>query len=279
MSYTAEISRLNPTCFVFLIDQSASMIDPWGGDETRTKADGLAVILNRTLQNLVIECSKGDEVRGYFDVAVLGYGAKVGPAFLGALAGQEIAPIDQVAANPARVEERTRKVDDGLGGVIEHTVKFPIWFDPVADNGTPMCEALRQAEALVRGWVGSHPTAFPPVVINLTDGEATDGDPLLPAESLRNVTTADGNVLLLNVHLSSHKLQQPFSFPDTADNLPDQYARQLFAMSSSLPPAMQARAREFGYPVAELSRGFFYQADPVGVIEFLQVGTRPSNLR
>ncbi|MCW5860644.1 MAG: hypothetical protein KIS63_20290, partial [Caldilineales bacterium] len=238
-----------------------------------------AVILNKTLQNLVIECSKGDEVRGYFDVAVLGYGAKVGPAFLGALAGQEIAPIDQVAANPARVEERTRKVDDGLGGVIEHTVKFPIWFDPVADNGTPMCEALRQAEALVRGWVGSHPTAFPPVVINLTDGEATDGDPLLPAESLRNVTTADGNVLLLNVHLSSHKHQQPFSFPETADNLPDQYARQLFAMSSSLPPAMQARAREFGYPVAELSRGFFYQADPVGVIEFLQVGTRPSNLR
>jgi hypothetical protein len=27
MAYTAEISRANPTCFVFLIDQSASMQD------------------------------------------------------------------------------------------------------------------------------------------------------------------------------------------------------------------------------------------------------------
>ena len=279
MPYSAEISRVNPTCFVFLIDQSASMADPWGGDDQRTKADGLAVIINRTLQNLVIECSKGDEVRNYFDIAVIGYGARVGPAFTGDLAGQEIARISDVAEHPARVEERTRKMDDGLGGVIEQTVKFPVWFDPITENGTPMCEALRQAETLTRGWVDSHPDAFPPVVINITDGEATDGDPTLPAETLRGIATADGNILLLNVHVSSHKGQDAFYFPESESALPDQYARQLFAMSSALPASMQARARELGYPAGEMSRGFFYQADPVGVIEFLQIGTRPSNLR
>ena len=31
MPYTAEISRANPTCFLFLIDQSGSMADPFGG--------------------------------------------------------------------------------------------------------------------------------------------------------------------------------------------------------------------------------------------------------
>ncbi len=279
MSYTAEISRSNPTCFIFLIDQSASMSDPWGGDETRSKADGLAVIINRTLQNLVIECSKGDEVRNYFEAAVIGYGERVGPAFTGALSGREIVSISEVANNPARVEERTRKLDDGVGGLIEQTVKFPVWFDPITDNGTPMCEALRQAETLVRGWVANHPDAFPPIVINITDGEATDGDPTLPAETLRNLATADGNVLLLNVHVSSTKGKQAVRFPSLDADLPDQYARQLFAMSTPLPPVMQARARELGYPIGEESRGFFYQADPVGVIEFMQIGTRPSNLR
>ena len=116
-------------------------------------------------------------------------------------------------------------------------------------------------------------------MINITDCEATDGDPAIAAESLRNAATTDGNVLLLNVHVSSHKGQQAVRFPQAVDDLPDQYARQLFAMSSSLPPAMQARARDLGYPIGEMSRGFFYQADPVGVIEFLQIGTRPSNLR
>jgi len=32
MTYSAEISRLNPTCFLFLIDQSASMADAYFKD-------------------------------------------------------------------------------------------------------------------------------------------------------------------------------------------------------------------------------------------------------
>ncbi|MCY0933311.1 hypothetical protein [Streptomyces sp. H34-S4] len=33
MPYTAEISRTNPGCFIFLVDQSASMSDPIGSGE------------------------------------------------------------------------------------------------------------------------------------------------------------------------------------------------------------------------------------------------------
>ncbi len=40
MSYSAEISRNNPTCFLFLIDQSGSMNDPWSGGTFKKKADG-----------------------------------------------------------------------------------------------------------------------------------------------------------------------------------------------------------------------------------------------
>ncbi len=76
MAYGAEISRGNPTCFIFLLDQSGSMADPFGGDYVR-KADYVADAVNRTLHDLVIRCTKTEEVRHYYDIGVIGYGGKV----------------------------------------------------------------------------------------------------------------------------------------------------------------------------------------------------------
>ncbi len=48
MPYTAEVSRSNPTCFLFLIDQSKSMSDVISaGDATQRKSDGVADSVNR----------------------------------------------------------------------------------------------------------------------------------------------------------------------------------------------------------------------------------------
>ena len=45
MPYSAEISRTNPSCFLFVIDQSASMEDPFGSDgQKKAKADGVVVM-------------------------------------------------------------------------------------------------------------------------------------------------------------------------------------------------------------------------------------------
>jgi hypothetical protein len=40
-----------------------------------------------------------------------------------------------------------------------------------------MCGALGQAQTVVQSWLSQHPDCFPPVVIHITDGESTDGDP------------------------------------------------------------------------------------------------------
>ncbi len=278
MPYQAEISRSTPSMFLFLIDQSGSMDDGFGGEPGKSKAEGVADAINRLLQNLVIKCAKSEGVRDYYSVGVLGYGSAVGPAFAGSLAGKDLVPISEIADNPARIEERGRKVDDGAGGLVEETIKFPVWFDPIAKGGTPMCQALTRAAETVQGWIDQHSSGFPPIVINITDGESTDGDPTGKAGELRGKATDDGEVLLFNLHLSSSR-SAPIQFPDSTTGLPDKYSELLFNTSSLLPPYMQALAREEGLTVSDGSRGFVFNADIVSVIRFLDIGTRPSNLR
>jgi hypothetical protein len=255
------------------------MSDPFrGGELNKRKADGVADAINRLLQNLVIKCAKSEGVRDYYHVGVIGYGTSVSSAFTGSLVGRDLSPISQIANSPARIEERTKKVDDGAGGLIDQTIKFPIWFDPVANGGTPMCQALAQAKTIVQNWISQHPSCFPPIVINITDGEATDGNPSDAANEIMGLASSDGNVLLFNVHLSSQRAN-PIEFPDNDTGLPDEFARLLFNMSSILPTHIQNAAKQEGYNITETSRGFVFNADIVSVIRFLDIGTRPSNLR
>src|SRR5437773_1094806 len=205
MAYQAEISRKNPGCFLFLVDQSESMEDPFGGGEAgRRKAEELATILNKLIHNLCIRCAKSDSIYDYFHVGVLGYSEdSCKPALGGELSGRSLVPISELANKPLRIEDRVKKSDDGAGGVMDETVKFPVWFDPYWKGGTPMCAALKEATKITETWCQEHPNGFPPIVINITDGEATDGDLVAEARKLTAVSGEDGSVLLFNIHLSS----------------------------------------------------------------------------
>jgi hypothetical protein len=273
MPYTAQISRNNPTALVFLLDQSASMLESFGAQPDRRKADGVSDALNRLLQNLVLKCARADGVRDFFHVALIGYGGRVTSAFGGPLAGKDLVPVSQVANNPLRIEVRTCKVEDGAGGLVDQEFKFPIWFEAHPTGRTPMCAALSKAKECLQGFLAAHPGGYPPIVMNLTDGEPTDGDPREAADQLRGLASRDGNVLLFNAHLSD-KANRPVEFPDREAGLPDKFARLLFRMSSALPPKLLDAAKVAGYPVGPQSRGFVFNADLVAVIRFLDIGTR-----
>jgi hypothetical protein len=273
MPYSAEISRTNPSCLLFLIDRSQSMGEPFGSQAGKKKADGVADALNRLLQNLILKCAKSEGVRDYFHVGVIGYGSTVGPALSGKLAGEPLVTVSQLAANPLRVEKRTRRVDDGAGGLVEQSFKFPVWVEPIAEGKTPMCAALKMAQQTLDAFVNTNPEGYPPLVINVSDGKATDGSPLKPAAALRELGTTDGNVLLFNLHLSSSPAQ-PVEFPGREKQLAQTYARLLYRMSSPLPPPLLAAARGEGYRLEGKPRGFVFNADLVSVIRFLDIGTR-----
>lgn len=276
MTYSAEISRKNPTSIVFVVDQSGSMADEF--EAGVSKANFLADVLNRSLMELVIRCRKSEGILAYFDVGVIAYSGKgVGPGFGGTLAGSHICEIGALASNPVRVETRKKRVPDGVGGLVETEVKFPIWFEPQASGATPMCAALRMAGDLLADWCREHPNSFPPTVLHVTDGEASDGSEAEVEAAANHVTrqrTGDGTALLLNLHVSAAG-GPAVRFPASERAMPDAHARLLFRTSSLLPPELQRRAAEAGASVQPDSRGYIYNARLDDVVTFFDIGTRP----
>ncbi len=280
MSNTAEISRDNPSCFLFLIDQSGSMEDEISiGSEVQQLANGVADSINMWLQELSIKCAKSEGVRDYYHVGVLGYGNDIASGFNGPLAGRDLIPISEIADNPARLDERSKKVPDGAGGIVEQSVRIPVWFEPVAEGGTPMCRAAGEAKRILEGWIDEHPDSFPPTVIHITDGESTDGNPTSRLQGLTDLSTSDGSVMLFNIHLSAKKNAEPVSFSDSPDDLPDAYSKMLFETASPLTPTMRALAKEHGFETSEDSHCFVLNGDLVLLVQAIDIGTRPSNVQ
>ena len=272
-TYSAPITRTSPACLLFLIDQSKSMAQPFVGGGGQSKAATVADALNRLLQNVVLRSAKADGVRDYFRVGVIGYGKGVHAGLGGSAPFDILLPISRLGDHPLRVDTRTKLIPDGAGGVIEQKVKFPVWYDPEASGQTPMCEALAAAGLAVKGFVEEFPNAYPPIVLNLTDGAPTDGNPQENARLVRSLSTSDGNVLLFNLLISSVPVP-PAYFPSDEDGFTSNAAKLLFRMSSVLPPKLCDAARAEGHDLRPRARGVVLNADPTAIVRFLDIGTR-----
>jgi hypothetical protein len=272
MVYSTQITRANPTYVIFLLDQSGSMADPFSGDQSITKADFVADIVNHTLHDFVIRCTKTEEVRNYYYVSIIGYGRVTGSALGGTLTDRTIVPIADLADNPQRIETRHKRVSDGAGGVVEMPVRYPVWIYPRAGGETPMCGAFALAKSLIEQWLAEHPRGFPPTVLHLTDGESSDGDPTELGQQIMSLSTDDGNALLFNCHVSTHR-RRKVEYPTDDAELPDTFARTLFRVSSLLPENFLGAAQQLGVNATEGSRGFVFNGDPSSVVQFYEIGT------
>src|SRR5690606_14486313 len=127
------------------------------------KADYVALALNRSLQDLILRCSKDEGVRDYFDVGVLGYYSGTAENALdGELKINLLNPVSMLEQHPHHVEDVERKVPDGAGGLITMPVKFPVWYMPKHEGGTPMSKAFTLAAEALADWCDAHPDSFPP---------------------------------------------------------------------------------------------------------------------
>lgn len=273
MTYTRRPETRNPGCFLFLLDLSASMNDYW--ISTHTKSEGLSLIINRILFNMILRNTERNIVKNRFEVGVIGYGhneENIEGVLGGALSGKNLVTLSDIANNPVRFVTRKIKVPDGAGGIIEQIVEHPVWIEPTANHNTPMRKAILYARDILNDWIKIHPDSFPPIVINITDGEATDGDPVTAAKSLTSLSNNDGNVLMFNAHISSSS-SFPIEYPDSNSKLSDEYAKMLFEMSSVFPETMLKLALTKGHRLSSKARGFVFNADIVSVVNFIEIGT------
>ena len=151
---------------------------------------------------------------------------------------------------------------DDSGGFYEVEIPFPIWIKAKHGGGTPMCSALSRAHDLASQWAMNHPDNYPPVIINLTDGISTDGDPTSIAQQITQISTSDGNVLLFNIHITTINAS-PVLYPVSESVLPnDQYARLLFKMSSIIPETSRVLLESLlGSEVPSGARGMIFNGD------------------
>jgi len=282
MPYERSFSRSSTGCIIILIDQSSSMGDPFGGDPRFRKCEVAADSINKLLNTLIADCQRHSEIRHYCDVGVIGYGGRdgVGPAFIHPhLKGRDLIPIPEIANN-ADIEERQRKIPDGNGGLEEVTEQFPFWLKAVAETDTPMCEALQKTKRILNDRILKYMQSFPPIVINITDGEVTDGsipDMINYGNAIKALSTNDGNVLLFNVHISTSNVQGVL-FPKSAREIPqDEYSQALFEMSSPLTDFMIWNAHLLSEKYQSLERGckcYGYDTNFEQFVHFLQIGVK-----
>lgn len=264
-TYAAPISRQNPACVLFLLDQSGSMEAPMmlPGHGSTPRKQAVADVVNRLLGELVLCCTKGVDVYDRFHVGVITYGEGVAsaPSFNG------LEPLSKVALRNCKVEQRAVKNPDGT----TTEVAFPIWFEPQSAGGTPMRKAMEMARSLMEPWLVDHPESFPPIIFNITDGDATDGNPLPAMQALRGIGTQDGPCLLFNCLLGDGS---PVLWPSQASEVPSGNMQVLFEGASELPEKMRRRAAEHHrMSLAPGTKGVVLNAALVDLVRLLDIGT------
>ncbi len=244
--YTAQITRNTPTAFIFLVDQSVSMkrmTNLYG--EQISLAEAVARIVNKQIYDLVLRCIKMDEVRHYYDIAVIGYGHEVYSGWNGTLAGRDFVTPKEIKDNPykkitVREEVRTRK------GTQVKEIEKNQWLEAKCDGRwTHVHKAFAKAKQLLEKWMEAHhdKDCYPPTIINITDGQFTDATReqiIQQANELKSMFTNDGNVLLWNIHITPNTVEQILLPVGKAELKGNKYSELLYDMSSLLPERYNA---------------------------------------
>jgi len=265
--YQQLIGTKNPGLIMILLDQSGSMSD-------NNKASLAAKAVNRVIYEIVLASRSGETIKDRCHVGVIGYGRDIEPVVGG--------KISDVAASPIRIEKVMQKMHDGAGGLLEVEQEMPIWVDPKSQNGTPMAAAINKAFPIIEDWTVENPNSFPPVVINITDGEPNDfsnstgkaPETEAAANSLMNIKTTDGKLLFFNGHIVGDiNSPQEIKLPNSDAGLPNNYARLLYRISSVLPNPLIQAAQSVGLSPQNGSRGFVYNAAAETLIQLLTFGS------
>lgn len=222
---------------VILIDQSGSMAEMHSlTNMLKSKAELVATGVNTFLSEILHRSRGADDlIHDIFDIALLGYGGEKASYLL-----------HNGLFTPSQLD-RTRseyRIDRPyhnfpIGKQPLSIVEYRQWLSPTAHGRTPMGDALRKCIRLLRSWCRRHPADYAPLVINISDGEASDitAEELVTlAERLKEIGTTRGTTLFMNTHIDNLASTPSVKFPSGDEPLPPlRHTRLLHQLSSDMP--------------------------------------------
>lgn len=275
MSHTAQITQADRALFILMIDQSGSMNEPYAATSDQTKAEAVADVCNATLSELVARCRDGNTWRHYFDIAVVGYSGRGVYSLLPG--GAWLLNPSQLACSIKGKRQVASRCRTKSGATLTLHSERKIWIESAAEGKTPMYAAFNRVLEIVLAWRANQRSlvGFPPTIINITDGEATDAtDASLRAEvdRLRTYGTADGEPIVFNVHISSNN-NSTVIFPDRLEDLPPE-ARLLWHLSSLVPGSYRAElSDQLPSKHSPSMRAMAYNAGVEELIRVMNIGS------
>lgn len=266
-------SSATPGLLIILIDQSGSMTLPYEGNDSRTEFAARAV--NRVINDIIEKNFNGAEPKNRCFITVIGYDLEATVLCSGYL--------KDLYANPKRIDEVTKKIPDGAGGLVESKVKMPVWVEPIQiDRWTNMKEAFVMAKGIVEQWINDKPNHPAPVIINISDGvpyyDHKDGDKCMQetedvVNEIKNMSTDDGNVLVFNAHIGEGNQMIAYPVSQSEVSIDGKEAQFLYRISSEIPPGYKEAATKNELNIKDGSRGCVFHADAVGLIKLIDFGS------
>ena len=185
-----RISEVHPTVIVFVVDQSCSMARGTNLDNVNYDyiSDLVGEAINLQIESFLKKCIADDgAVSHLYDIAVIGYGNNVYPAWNGELAAQPL-------HGPMELMSHIKSPGDQFR-----------WVDAKDTETHGRCDlAFEYVYNLLKEWISKEENRFsyPPTVIHISDGEVKreyQESFLLNAEKLKSLHTETGNVTVWNI--------------------------------------------------------------------------------
>ncbi|MBR2326290.1 MAG: VWA domain-containing protein [Alistipes sp.] len=277
--YSQDITRKHRAAIVLLIDQSWSMAEISDVDcNIMSKAEMVSIVAGRLIDELLLRSFKNGKHRNYFDIAILGYSNdkvyslisdNIGFCPITSLTGVRVPKHEVISSFNGQHGERTSISESAS-----------MWIKPKAEGNTPMMQALLKAEQLIEEWCSQEENhdSFPPLLFNITDGEASDGtegELRQISGRIKKIGTNDGNTLMVNIHVSTNE-HQSVIFPCLHEiDLSCKDIATLAYMSSEIPQQLNNYVRRCRTDYAQppyLAMG--YNNSIVELVALLNIGTR-----
>jgi hypothetical protein len=217
--------------------------------------------------------------RHYYDIALVGYSGDS----VYSLLGDELSfyPITILAGRTVPTTTYTLGYKTLNSGSTTFQERVSLWVEPCAHGATPMYKMICSVTELVAEWCEREENrdSFPPLVFNITDGEASDANYDMlrgAAHRLQRTGTTDGNTLFANIHISSDTNHAPILFPNIYEvPLSVRHAHLMMDMSSVIPESLHHYIRECrthysNPPYIAMS----YNASISELIAMLNIGSR-----